>query len=71
MNLHDQERIHQDGMATEIEPMLTPEQVAKLLNVSKATVCRLTKRSEIPHKRLGGRIVRYSRAELEKWMLNS
>ena len=49
-------------------PMLTPTQVAKLLNISKASLCRLTERKEIPCKRLGVRIVRYSRDEIEKWM---
>ncbi len=53
---------------TAIEPMLTPEQVADILAVSKATLCRLTKRGEIPHKRIGERIVRYSRTEIEAWM---
>ena len=52
----------------DLEPMLTPEQVAKFLNISKATLCRLTKRGEIPHKRLGDRIIRYQRAAIEAWM---
>ena len=51
-----------------LEPMLTPEEVAKLLNVSKATLCRLTKRGEIPHKRIGERVVRYSRSAIAAWM---
>ncbi len=52
----------------DLEQMLTPEQVAALLQVSKATLCRLTKRGEIPHKRMGDRIVRYIRSEIELWM---
>lgn len=50
-----------------VNKMLTPEQVAELLSISKATLCRLTKRGEIPHKRLGDRIVRYNRDEIEVW----
>jgi excisionase family DNA binding protein len=56
------------GNAAALEPMLTPEQVAKLLNVSKATLCRLTKRGAIPHKRLGDRVVRYVRSAVVAWM---
>jgi excisionase family DNA binding protein len=47
--------------------MLTPGQVAQLLNISKATVCRLTKRGKIPHLRLGERIVRYNKDVIEAW----
>jgi excisionase family DNA binding protein len=49
-------------------PMLTPEQVAELLAVSKSTLSRLTKRGAIPHKRLGDRIVRYDRTEILAWI---
>jgi excisionase family DNA binding protein len=57
-----------DDRATDQDhPMLTPEQVATLLNISKATLCRLTKRGEIPHKRLGDRIVRFNLDEIENW----
>jgi len=51
-----------------IEPMLTPDEVAELLNVSKSTLCRLTKKNEIPHKRIGQRIVRCCRADIVAWM---
>lgn len=54
--------------AAVIEPMLTPEEVAELLKISKATLCRMTKRGEIPHKRIGDRIVRYQRAAIVAWM---
>jgi len=56
-----------DGRPADPSPMLTPEQVAALLCISKATLCRLTKRGEIPHKRLGDRIIRYNRDEIENW----
>jgi excisionase family DNA binding protein len=58
----------EDAAQGQIEPMLTPEQVANLLNVSKSTLCRLTKKNEIPHKRIGQRIVRYCRADIVAWM---
>jgi excisionase family DNA binding protein len=59
---------HVAAHSVDLEPMLTPEQVTELLQVSKSTLCRLTKRGEIPHKRIGERIVRYNRSEIEAWM---
>jgi excisionase family DNA binding protein len=67
---HDDETLTEGSViALDQSPMLTPEQVAALLNISKATLCRLTKRGEIPHKRLGDRIVRYNRDEIENWQV--
>jgi excisionase family DNA binding protein len=51
-----------------IEPMLTPDEVAVFLSVSKATLCRLTASGKIPHRRLAPRVVRYSRAAVVAWM---
>ncbi len=58
----------EDGTVADLEQMLTPEQVAALLQISKATLCRLTQRGKIPHKRMGDSIVRYVRSEIETWM---
>ncbi len=65
---HDDTVIETTGpVGTDLEVMLTPEEVADLLKVSKSTLCRLTKRGEIPHKRLGDRVVRYLRSEIAAW----
>jgi excisionase family DNA binding protein len=52
----------------DLERILTPEQVAEILQISKSSLCRLTKRGQIPHRRIGDRIVRYNRNEIEAWM---
>lgn len=51
-----------------LDVMLTPDDVAALLQVSKSTLCRMTKRDEIPHRRLSKQVVRYSRNEIEAWL---
>ena len=48
--------------------LLTPEQVARALSVSGRTLSRLTARGEIPHVRLGRRLVRYPKRALDDWI---
>ncbi len=48
--------------------LLTPEQAAKVLAVSVRTLSRLTASGDVPHLRLGERLVRYSRAALAEWI---
>jgi excisionase family DNA binding protein len=48
--------------------LLTPEQAAKALSISGRTLCRLTARGDLPHVRLGKRLVRYPRKALADWI---
>jgi excisionase family DNA binding protein len=51
----------------EIQPALfTPEQAARLLQVSTRTIRNLTARGILPVTKLSGKIVRHRRADLEK-----
>ncbi len=46
---------------------LTAEQVATLIGLTQNYIYRLVREGEIPHVRIG-RTVRFSEAELEKWL---
>jgi excisionase family DNA binding protein len=48
--------------------LLTYDQAAKVLNLKIGTLYALVSQSRVPHVRLGRRLVRFSRAELEKWL---
>lgn len=50
------------------DELLTYTQAGRLLNLRTNTLYSLVSRSQIPHLRLGPRIVRFSRAALELWM---
>jgi len=57
-----------------MEPLLTAEQVSKMLNVRVTTVYEWARMDYIPHIRLGvGRkkpLVRFSRIAVEEWLEN-
>ena len=57
-----------------MEPLLTAEQVSKILNVRVSTVYEWARMEYIPHIHLGvGRkkpLVRFSRAAVEQWLEN-
>jgi len=46
--------------------LLKPEDVAKMLDVTRETVLEMARRGEIPHKRCG-RYYRFAEAELQQW----
>ena len=48
--------------------MLDYPQTATLLGVKLGTLYSLVSRREIPHHRLGRRLVRFERAEIESWI---
>ena len=50
----------------EMPPLLTPDDVAKALKISKTTLCRLTRDGKIPYVRIGDRCVRYPREVIEQ-----
>ena len=47
---------------------LTLEDMAKLLRVSKPTVKRIVAKQGLPALRLGARVWRFSRADVEAWI---
>lgn len=51
-----------------LDENLTYQQVATYLNVKIGTVYSWVARGEIPHVRLGRRVVRFPKAEIQKWM---
>lgn len=54
-------------MTTADDKLLTADDVADLMRVTRAWVYAETRRNAIPHLRLG-RYVRYRRAAIEAWM---
>ena len=52
---------------TDDDRLLTAEDVAELMRVTRAWVYAETRRNAIPHLRLG-RYVRYRRSAIEAWM---
>lgn len=53
--------------ANEHDPLLTADEVADLMRVTRAWVYAQTRRDALPHLRLG-RYVRYRRSAIETWM---
>ncbi len=49
------------------KPCLSTDEAAALLGVSKWLLLQQTKRGQIPHKRIGRRLL-YSRARLLEWL---
>lgn len=52
----------------EQDPLLTADDVAALMRVTRAWVYAETRRDALPHLRLG-RYVRYRRSAIEAWMV--
>ena len=51
------------------EKLLTLDDLAKFLNISRRTVYRLLKASDLPAYRVGGHM-RFRRDDIEKWLDN-
>jgi excisionase family DNA binding protein len=51
-----------------MDDLLTYEEAAKALNLKLGTLYALVAQSRVPHVRLGRRLVRFSRAELDEWL---
>lgn len=51
------------------DPLLTAEEVAQLMQVTRSWVYAETRRNAMPHLRLG-RYVRYRRSTIEAWMVS-
>lgn len=50
------------------DELLTYAEVRKLTGFKAGTLYSMVKRREIPHVRLGRRLVRFSKAEIETWL---
>ncbi len=51
-----------------MQPLLTYDQAAAILNVAVGTLYAKVSRKQIPHRRLSGRLVRFDEAELKAWI---
>jgi excisionase family DNA binding protein len=51
-----------------VDELLTYSEAAKMLNLKLGTLYCLVAQSRVPHVRLGRRLVRFSRAELDEWL---
>ena len=49
--------------------LLTYQDAAKFLNLRLGTLYALVSEGRVPHLRLGRRLVRFERAQLEAWLL--
>jgi excisionase family DNA binding protein len=50
------------------DEMLTYAQAASLINMKLGTLYALVAQKRVPHVRLGRRLVRFSRGELNAWL---
>lgn len=57
-----------EGMSARAKELLTADEAAATLSVSKALLASLTAEGELPHVRLGEHQVRYPRAALREWV---
>ena len=48
--------------------LLDINQVARYLNVSPRTVRRLMKVKNLPHLKVGSKLVRYNKSQIDKWL---
>ncbi len=51
--------------------ILTPQELAKALKVSRVYIYKLVERGELPFLRVGGKVIRFNRAEIEAWLEES
>jgi excisionase family DNA binding protein len=51
-----------------MEDLLTYDQAARSLNIKLGTLYALVAQNRVPHVRLGRRLVRFSRSDLEGWL---
>lgn len=50
------------------KPWLTPKELEEEYSISRAYQAKLRMNGEIPHSKIGTKIVRYSRQHIEKWL---
>jgi excisionase family DNA binding protein len=52
------------------EPLLDANEAAKLLRVPRSTLYELVRSRGLPHIRIGDRGLRFTRADLEEWVVH-
>nr|MBC8400080.1 helix-turn-helix domain-containing protein [Candidatus Neomarinimicrobiota bacterium] len=57
-------------MTKTIKTILKPEEAAEYLGISKDKLLRLFNQDKIPGKRLGYRTIRFSRGQLDEFIIN-
>lgn len=57
--------------AIQQKEILTIDEAAEFLGLSKSRLYKMTSNKEIPYYKPGGKITYLSRQELEQWILNS
>jgi excisionase family DNA binding protein len=50
------------------EPLLDAHEAAKLLHVQRSTLYELVRSQGLPHVRIGRRGLRFTRADLSRWV---
>ena len=60
-----------DDMASNAKEVMTTEEVAKYMGVSKGTIYKLTMTRKIPYYKPTGRMCYFKRSELEAWLLSN
>lgn len=56
-----------DGIATELREVMAAEAVAEFLGVDRNTVYGAASRGELPHRRIGRRLL-FSRSQIVAWL---
>ena len=51
--------------------ILTVRETAKLLKISEATIYRMVEKKEIPYIRVGEKIIRFRRSDIDRWLSDS
>lgn len=51
--------------------VLTADEAAKYMGVSKSTLYKLTMKRVVPHSKPNGKLCFFNRVELEKWLLSN
>ena len=54
-----------------MENYLTPDELSKMLKVSRIWVYKLCNQGRIPFFRLAGKVIRFKQEEIEQWMEES
>ena len=57
-----------EGAAEHLDPMLTPQDLAKKWKVSKVWIYKLCDQGRIPFFRLAGKAIRFDPGEIKEWM---
>jgi excisionase family DNA binding protein len=58
----------EDNMQEEMDVLMTCKELGELLGLKPATIHSMVHRGQLPHFRVGKRIVRFSRARIMQWL---